>query len=342
MAADAQLLTSPAAVRANVDSNSVFDAAYVTMNVLATVVACYGLFENSAAVVIGAMVIAMLLGPILGVSMGLVDGNDLLFRKAVASLAGGVAVVFGTAFVLGLLHSEFPLTDEIYSRTAPNLMDLMIALGGGAAGAYSMISPRLSVAFVGVAISTALVPPLSASGICLARGDYHLGLGALLLAFTNIVGIQVAASVVMWLGGYRGIKVKHLVLRSALKRNIVSLSVLCILAVLLTLSLRQLINNELYKESVRKILTAAASEHKGAYLADIRVEQSSRRTMVVAVYRTPLPFTPEEVRAIEPKLPLMLGAQSLELRIRSVPVTVAAKGGYLYSGEDFKDHDPEH
>jgi uncharacterized membrane protein len=63
-------------------------------------------------------------------------------------------------------------------------MDLMIALGGGAAGAYSMISPRLNVAFVGVAIATALVPPLAASAICLARGEFSLALGALLLTFT--------------------------------------------------------------------------------------------------------------------------------------------------------------
>ena len=191
-------------VRANIDSNSRFDSAYIIMNGLATVVACYGLFENSAAVVIGAMIIAMLLGPIAGVSLGLVDRNNALVWKALPTLLGGFLVVYGTAFVLGLIHRDLSLTDEIYARTAPNLMDLLIALGGGAAGAFSMISPRLSVAFVGVAIATALVPPLSASAICLARGEYELALGALLLAFTNIVGIQVAGSVVMWLGGYRG------------------------------------------------------------------------------------------------------------------------------------------
>src|SRR5271166_1121953 len=164
--------SSQATVRVNIASNSEFDAAYAIMNCLAAVIACYGLFENSPAVVIGAMIIAMLLGPIAGVSMGIVDRNNHLLRKALATLAGGLAVTYGTAFIIGLVHSEFPLTAEIYARTAPNLMDLMIALGGGAAGAYSMISSRLNVAFVGVAIATALVPPLSASAICLARGEY--------------------------------------------------------------------------------------------------------------------------------------------------------------------------
>jgi uncharacterized membrane protein len=92
---------SQAAVRASIALNSELDFLYVTMNALATVVACYGLFENSPAVVIGAMIIAMLLGPIAGVAMGLVEKNNPLFRKALGALAGGVGVVYLTAFILG-------------------------------------------------------------------------------------------------------------------------------------------------------------------------------------------------------------------------------------------------
>src|SRR5215831_7020780 len=145
MPAPQQALSSEAGVRVNIASNSRFDVTYVTMNVLATVIVCYGLFENSPAVVIGAMIIAMLLGPITGIALGLVERNNPLLRQALATLAGGAVVVYGTAFVLGLAHSEFPLTGEIYARAAPNVMDLMIALGGGAAGAYSMTSSRLNV-----------------------------------------------------------------------------------------------------------------------------------------------------------------------------------------------------
>jgi uncharacterized membrane protein len=94
------------------------------------VVACYGLFVNSPAVVIGAMMVALLLGPIAGVSLGLVDRNNALLRKAFLTLNGGFLVVYGTSFLLGLINRDIPLTDEIHSRTTPNLMDLMIALGG--------------------------------------------------------------------------------------------------------------------------------------------------------------------------------------------------------------------
>src|SRR5436190_16876727 len=287
------------AVRANIAANSQFDVPYVVMNGLATLIACYGLFSNSPAVVIGAMIIAMLLGPISGVALGLVDQDNALLQKAVGTLVGGVAVVYGTAFVLGMVHQEIPLTREIYARTAPNLMDLMIALGGGAAGAFAMISPRLSVAFVGVAIATALVPPVSSSAICLARGEYSLASGAALLALTNIVAIQVASSAVMWLGGFRGNWPTTPV--SELKRNLLSAVVLCALAVILAIHFREVIGTKVYETSVRATLAKAASSHAGAYLTDARVEKVSGRALIVAVYRTHTPFTPEEVDALEPQ-----------------------------------------
>ncbi len=318
--------------RANIDSNSEFDAAYVIMNGLGTVVACYGLFENSPAVVIGAMIITMLLGPIAGVSLGLVDRNNALIRKALPTLLGGFLIVYGIAFLLGIIHRDVPLTYEIYSRTAPNLMDLMIALGGGAAGAYSMVSSRLSVAFVGVAIATALVPPLASSGICLAHGDYGLAWGALLLAITNIVAIQVAGSLVMWLAGYRGSRAgAHF---SALKRNLLSVVVLFALAIFLSHQLQALISKQIYEASVRKILTSAAKDHGGSNLVETMFQDKGRSTIVVAVYRTPSPFTPDDVGALESQLPLRPGTNDLELQIRSVPTIVASKSGYLFSNGD--------
>src|SRR5260370_30150107 len=93
-------------IRSNIESNSRFDAAYGIMNGLAKVVAWYGLFENSPAVVIGAMIIAMLLGPIAGVSLGLVDRNNALVWKALPTLLGGFLVGYGIAFVLGVIYRD--------------------------------------------------------------------------------------------------------------------------------------------------------------------------------------------------------------------------------------------
>jgi len=321
--------------RANIVANSQFDVAYVVMNGLATIIACYGLFSNSPAVVIGAMIIAMLLGPISGIALGLVDQDNTLLLRALGTLCGGIAVVYITAFVLGLVHRDLPLTAEIYARTSPNLMDLMIGLSGGAAGAYAMISPRLSVAFVGVAIATALVPPFASSAVCLARGEFTLAFEAFLLALTNIVAIQVASSLVMWLGGFRGAPNTRPV--SEFRRNLLSVVLLGTLAVFLAIQFRRVTESNVYEASVRTTLNAAATDHTGAYLTDLRVQKTGDRELVVAVYRTPTPFTPADVAALEPKIPRMRGASELELRIRSVPVTVASRSGYIFSS-DVTDH----
>jgi uncharacterized hydrophobic protein (TIGR00271 family) len=307
------------------------------MNGLATVIACYGLFSNSPAVVIGAMIIAMLLGPISGVALGLVDNDNPLLWTAFGTLGVGIGVVYATAFALGVVHSEIPLTGEIYARTAPNLMDLLIALAGGAAGAVATISPRISVAVVGVAIATALVPPLSASAICLARGDVGLAVGACELALTNIVAIQLASSAVLWIGGFRG-NPRATRVTDVLRRNLLSALVVVALALVLGVQLGRVVGVQRYEVAVRSALNAATTNHKGSYLTDMRIQHVGGRVLVVAVYRTPTPFTPEEIRVIEPGIPVMPGANGLDLRIRSVPVTVASRTGYIYSS-DPADHD---
>lgn len=320
-------------VRATIDANSRCDAPYLAMNGLATLVACYGLLENSPAVVIGAMLIALLLGPISGLALSLVDGNDALMRRALLSLLAGAGVVYATALAFGALHAAFPLTAEIYARTAPNLMDLMIALFGGAAGAYAISTARLNGAAVGVAIATALVPPLASSAICLARGEYRLSAGALLLAFANIVGIQTAGSAVWWLTGYRGQRAGRIASGRLLKRSALSIAILVALAVLLTMNLRRLIQNEMYEAAIRSALQREAVARPGAYLADVRFRRELKRIVVTAIYRTPVAFAPEQVAVIEDTLPRMDGAAEIELRIRSVPVIVASKQGYLYSDD---------
>jgi len=150
------------AVLQAVREGSGHSSTYWLMNALATVIACYGLLANSAAVVIGAMVVAMLLGPISGVALGLNEGDRPLLRTAARSLVGGILWILAIAVTVGFIHRDAPLTNEILSRTDARLFDLIIALAGGAAGAVAVLSPRVGTAIVGVAVATALMPPLAA------------------------------------------------------------------------------------------------------------------------------------------------------------------------------------
>jgi uncharacterized hydrophobic protein (TIGR00271 family) len=312
-----------------------FDSAFVLMNILSAVIASYGLLENSPAVVIGAMIIAMLLGPIAGTALALVDGDTQSLVKAAACLAGGIAVVVVTGLIIGVIHSSIPITDEIAMRTTPNLMDLMIALAGGAAGAYATVTSRLSVAFVGVAIATALVPPICSGSILLARGDFALSGGAYLLAFTNIVAIQVAFSAVLWLKGFRAVStVAGLNAGMFLRRNFVSVLILALLAVVLTGNLRSAVTHQIFQGAVRHALRASMAKYPGSQLADVQVESGEKTTIIRAVMRGPRQPSIGEVARFAAALPPDPFGAKLELRVRFVQTVTVTPQGILFIDTD--------
>ena len=313
----------------SIRENAAFTVPYVTMNALATVVACYGLLQNSTAVVIGAMIIAMLLGPISGIALALVSGDNALLRKALLAEIGGAWVVLGVAFCIGKIHQEMPLTHEILARTAPNILDLMIALAGGAAGAYATVSPRLSVGLVGVAIATALVPPLSTCSICLARGETRLAFGGFLLFFANFIAIQFASSVVMFLHGYHKIGKQALGRRLLAKRNAVSFALLIGLASLLGYDFSQSIAKQQFEARLRKVLEHELYAYPGVHLVDLRFSTDAGKEMVTAVVRSPYSFSPDRVAALEEKLPAQKEIP-LELHLRTVLTKETTRAGYLH------------
>lgn len=324
------------AVRDNISSGATLNLPYLAMNTLAAIIACYGLFANSPAVVIGAMIVAMLLGPIAGVALALVDSNMTLLRKGLTTLAGGVVGVMVTASILGLVHRDIPITNEIMARTSPNLIDLMIALAGGAAGAYATVSPRLSVAFVGVAIATALVPPLSSASILFARGEYQLGFGAFLLAFTNMVAIQFASSFVLWLTGFRRVtKTRGLGWSEFFQRNSISILILAVLAVILTSNLQHVIAKQLFETNVRGTLRQELGSLEGYHLAEARFETTEDTTIVRAVVRGPNPPTASDVANMESKLPQPPDNTVLELRVRFIETVIVNRSGILFTDSDF-------
>ena len=239
-------------VRLNIQADALPSKTFFIMNALAAVIAAYGLLSDSTAVVIGAMLVAMMLGPIAGISLALIDSRWMLLKTALKTLTLGIIMIYGIGFLIGLIHPNIAITNEIMARTHPNSLDLMIALAGGAAGAFASVSPRLSVAVVGVAVATALVPPLVASGLLLSRAEFSLSANAFLLTFTNIIAIQVSSSMVLWIAGFRrgsNEEVQSKYLEFA-KRNWLSLIILLVLAVYLTFKLIYTVQNELYKSRV--------------------------------------------------------------------------------------------
>lgn len=322
--------------RESIRNGAEFNLAYLLMNVLAATIASYGLFANSPAVVIGAMIVAMLMGPIAGVSLALVDSDVKFLLKSLLTLLAGVVAVMVTAFIVGAIHKDIPITNEIMARTAPNLLDLMIALAGGAAGAYATVSPRLSIAFIGVAIATALVPPLSSAGILLARGEVGLAFGALFLASINMVAIQFAFSVVLWITGFRRVtRIPGLSWSTFMKGNVVSITILLILAFMLTINLHRVVARQLYESTTRFTLKQEVAASKGCYLVEVRFETAPGTTIVRAVVRGPEAPSAVQVAAMEGRLPSPPDSTTVELRVRFVETTIINREGTLYEDNGF-------
>ncbi len=321
---------SPQAVLTVVREGSEPTAVYWAMNALASVIACYGLLANSPAVVIGAMVVAMILGPISGVAFGLNERDGPLLKAALRTLVGGIVWIFAIAMVLGFIHRDVPLTGEILSRTDARLFDLIIALAGGAAGAIAVLSPKVGSAIVGVAVATALVPPLAAAGMLLARGEYVLAGGALLLAFTNIVAIQLAFSAMFWLGGYRRLtSFGELGLLTFLRRALPSLALVVILAAILGFQLHRVIARSLFESGVHAVLRHRFDGLANSRLIDVRFTRAGGETIVAAVVRGTLAPSAAEVAAAQRELPPPPNGTKLALRVRFVEAVIVTPQGRI-------------
>jgi uncharacterized hydrophobic protein (TIGR00271 family) len=177
--------------------------------VLSSVIATSGLLMNSPATIIGAMLVAPLMSPIIGMGLGSITGDSYLIKNATRALARGAFLAILISFLLTWGNSSMPfivlqvdLPAEIIARTHPSPIDLTVALAGGLAAAYALAQPHLSAALPGVAIATALMPPLCTVGIGLALGRWDVAGGALLLFVTNAVTITFSAMLVFFALGF--------------------------------------------------------------------------------------------------------------------------------------------
>ena len=310
-------------VRLNIQADALPTKTYFIMNALAAVIAGYGLLADSAAVVIGAMLVAMMLGPISGIALAFIDNRWILLQTALKTLALGVVMIFSIGVVLGLINFNMPLTSEILSRTQPTVIDLMIALAGGAAGAFASISPRLSVAVVGVAVATALVPPLVASGILLAHAELRHSANAFLLALTNMVAIQISSSLVLWIAGFRrgsNEQVQSNVLEF-IKRNAISLIFLLILAIYLSSNFIHMLQKQMY-ETKSKTAIEQLLNQKNNIIDTIQFERQKQYTLIRVVVRGDTVPTLSQIKQLNQMMPADDRSNPTVVQVRFIPVQI--------------------
>ena len=317
--------------RVSLLSASAFSWDYIIMNFLAATLATYGLNTNNPAVIIGAMIIAMLLGPISSLALCIIDSDFKLIIKSLITLGEGVLIVCITAAFWSWINFRLPVTDEIMLRTSPNFIDLMIALVGGIAGAYSLVYKRLAVAFVGVAIATALVPPLCSATILLMKGEFDLSRGAFLLTITNIVGIQFGYSTVLWLKGISSHNLRHnQSILHFIRTNLIGLCVIVGLGLLLTFNLSFVVKKLVFENKTRNLLTVQVNEIPGNILSGISYSKEEGRLVIRAIVEgTQMPDS-TQVGSMESKITANYFGLPNELRIHFIKTDVITKEGRLF------------
>jgi len=284
------------------------DFDFFLLVVLSCVIATAGLLTDSAAVIIGAMLVAPLMSPIIGLGLASLTGDTRLLRDSASALGRGALLAIGMSALLtwGNRHLPFvslqELPVEVLSRTHPGPIDLTIALAGGLAAAFALAQPSISAALPGVAIATALMPPLCTVGIGVAMGRWDVAGGALLLFITNAVTIAFAAMVIFVLLGFTPRREKNRqVLGSLAVTAVLTVALLVPLTILSARFVRQAAENR----EINLIVTEVVQSY-GAELVNTEITPDGETVRMTLTLRTAHSLTYQDVVNLQGDIALQL------------------------------------
>ncbi len=299
-------------------ATSSFD--FLLLVVLSCSIASLGLMTNSPAVIIGAMLVAPLMSPVIGIGLASITGNIMLARRSVVALFSGASLAILLSCLMTLINANLPflffeeLPDEVMSRTHPTPIDLLIALAGGLAAAYALTRPKISATLPGVAIATALMPPLCTVGIGLALLRWDVVSGALLLFITNAITIAFAGALIFFLRGFAPEMhfTKHQIPRSLIISAVTTLILLIPLTYFSVQFFQQAKENLQINEVVSKQV-----KQINADLVELKTNRSVKGLDMVITVRINSPLSYEKVVALQKSIVDKLD-QSVTLKVNQV------------------------
>lgn len=272
---------------------------YFVLLLVSAMLASLGLLLNSAAVIIGAMLVAPLMQPLMAFSAGLATAQLPLTRRASLTLVQGVLFALLVAVLAGRLIPPETPTTEMLARGNPSLLDAAVALASGFVAAYATARKDIPAALAGVAIAAALMPPLCTVGLGFALQEIELGLGAALLFLTNIICIVVAGwAVYFWLGMRPNLDPSSRARTGY--RNLVVAVVLLLVVVGIVLNLTS------QAQDRSAILAGLRERFPNAQLVEINVEQGET-LRIVATLRSAQAILPSQLQAAQETLSATLG-----------------------------------
>jgi len=281
---------------------------YFFLVLLSGTIATLGLVNDSPAVIIGAMLVAPLMSPILGVGLGSITADTKLARDSASALIRGaiISIILSALLTLGNIYlpivpSLLEIPNEVLMRTQPTLNDLIIALAGGLAAAYSLSQPHLSAALPGVAIATALMPPLSTIGIGIALGRWDIAGGAILLFLTNAVTIAFAATLIFFLEGFGPQRRKDS--EERLPRTLLVAAILtAILLIPLTVFGARFVSQAQEDRLINNIIETEVAEFSSTELVDLTINRTEQELQLEITLRSSTPPTYAQVITLQEAL----------------------------------------
>lgn len=286
------------AVRTDIVEGSTPDLRYYILLSISALIAAIGLVINSPAVVIGAMLISPLMTPIFGICFALIRWDVPLLRQSIITEFGGVALAVLVSALLGLLPFNYSVTAEMLARTNPTLLDLGVAALAGIAGCLAMIDEKISPVLPGIAMATALTPPLATSGLCIALGAYHGAWEAFLLFFANFLAILIVAGALLVFVGFIARTEMDSGLR-LMRRFLPAAIGLVVVGVVLTNTLVGVVDEWKISEKIKDVLESELSEEPSTAIEDVIFQKKEGKVYILATIRSPRVLSPYKVEKIQ-------------------------------------------
>jgi uncharacterized hydrophobic protein (TIGR00271 family) len=295
-----------AVVLSDIEIGSQPTATYYVLLGISELIAGFALIIGSDATLIGANVVAPLMTPIIGISLGLMRGDLRLLRTALVAEFGGALIAVCLVYLLGLIPFWGDPTPSLLAQTKPTLIDLLVAALAGFAGVLAMIDERISPALPGVAIATALNPPVAAIGLCLAFGAYQGAWGAFLLFFANVLAILAVAAVLFLIAGFVTWAEIGTV-RGLARRFTPAAIALVLVTALLTKYLVGMVENIHTQRAITAVLDQELAHEPSTALFAVDFSRGKDGVDVLAEVRTPHVPVPGRVKEIQDALGSRLG-----------------------------------
>jgi len=276
---------------------------------------------NSGAVVIGGMLIAPLVWPILSLALSIMKGKSRFVGEAVVTIFKSSLIILLLSILVGLLVPNVSHeSQEILSRTQPQLYELVIALVSGFIGAFIVSYPKIGGAMAGVVVAASLVPPLAAVGLLIADKDLAGAGGAFLLYVSNLIAITLSATLLFFLSRFRGPQTEEaqMVQKSNIRWTVLFLVVIIIPLVLIT---SDTVRIEKRKDVVEKVLSA---EVPAAKIQNININEQGEVVLIQVTLRSSQNVYKYQVEELTKILSNQLG-DSVLLKISVIPVIEAGR-----------------